>query len=147
MNCILILRRRLWSLAPVILALVLTACASQPATVYEGLGGESGLAAVVDNLLQRMAKDEQIAEHFRDTDIALFREGLTEHLCDIADGPCEYGGESMKASHKGLDITQADFDRLVQLLIYAMQEEGIPIAVRNDLLKRLAPMYGDVVYQ
>ena len=112
-----------------------------------GLGGEPGLEAVVDNLLERMAKDEQIVRHFQDADIALFRVGLTEHLCDVADGPCEYGGEGMKATHRGLNITQADFDRLVQLLIYAMQEEDIPIGVRNDLLKRLAPMYGDVVYQ
>lgn len=141
------LRRQARPVFSIILALLLSACSSQPATVYEGLGGEPGLAAVVDNLLQRMAKDEQIARHFHDTDIALFREGLTEHLCDVADGPCEYGGEGMKATHKGLNITQADFDRLVQLLIYAMQEEDVPIAVRNDLLKRLAPMYGDVVYQ
>lgn len=141
------LRRSGWSPVSVILVLLLSACTSQPATVYEGLGGESGLAAVVDNLLERMAKDEQIVRHFQDTDIALFREGLTEHLCEVADGPCEYSGEGMKATHRGLNITQADFDRLVQLLIYAMQEEDIPIAVRNDLLKRLAPMYGDVVYQ
>lgn len=146
MTCV--LKRRVWSLVSAILLLsLLSACASQPATVYEGLGAEPGLAAVVDNLLERMAKDEQIVRHFQDTDIALFREGLTEHLCDVADGPCEYDGEDMKATHRGLNITQADFDRLVQLLIYAMQEEGIPIAVRNDLLKRLAPMYGDVVYQ
>ena len=146
MTCV--LKRRVWPLVSAILLLsLLSACASQPATVYEGLGGEPGLAAVVDNLLERMAKDEQIVRYFQDTDIALFREGLTEHLCDVADGPCEYGGDDMKATHRGLNITQADFDRLVQLLIYAMQEEGIPIAVRNDLLKRLAPMYGDVVYQ
>jgi hemoglobin len=141
------LRRRVWSLVSVILLSLLSACSSQPATVYEGLGGEPGLAAVVDNLLERMAKDEQIVRHFQDTDIALFRVGLNEHLCDVADGPCEYGGEGMNATHRGLNITQADFDRLVQLLIYAMQEEDIPIGVRNNLLKRLAPMYGDVVYQ
>jgi len=86
MTCV--LKRRVWSLVSAILLLsLLSACASQPATVYEGLGAEPGLAAVVDNLLERMAKDEQIVRHFQDTDIALFREGLTEHLCDVATAP------------------------------------------------------------
>ena len=69
MTCV--LRRRVWSLVSVILLLsLLSACSSQPATVYEGLGGEPGLAAVVGNLLERMAKDEQIVRYFQDTDIA-----------------------------------------------------------------------------
>ena len=75
------LRRRVWSLvSAILLILLLSACASQPATVYEGLGGEPGLEAVVDNLLERMAKDEQIVRHFQDADIALFRPGIKRRL-------------------------------------------------------------------
>ncbi|WP_461517107.1 group I truncated hemoglobin [Porticoccus sp.] len=128
--------------------LSLTGCASQQQSVlYEQLGGEPGLAALVDNLLQKMADDEEIARHFQDTDIALFRKGLIDKLCVVSDGPCEYTGDTMKNIHKGFNISQADFDSLVQHLIHAMQEEGVPIAGRNALLKRLAPMYQEVVYQ
>lgn len=128
--------------------LVLAGCASQSqSTLYQQLGGEAGLTALVDNLLHKMASDEQIARYFRDTDIQLFRQGLIDKLCVVADGPCEYSGDTMRNSHKGFNISQADFDALVQHLIYAMQEENIPIATRNELLSQLAPMYGDVVYQ
>ncbi len=130
-------------------AISLAGCASQTSqpALYDRLGGDAGVTAIVDNLLQKMAQDKPIARHFRDTDISLFRQGLIDKLCVVSDGPCEYTGDTMRNSHKGFNISGAEFDALVQHLIHAMQEEDIPIAARNALLGRLAPMYSDVVYQ
>ncbi|ABM01320.1 group 1 truncated hemoglobin [Shewanella amazonensis] len=120
---------------------------ASPPTLYQALGGETGVAAVVDGLLARIARDPRIVQHFEETDIAIFRERLIEHLCAVTDGGCVYQGESMADSHKGLNITQADFDALVGHLIESLKAQQIPTSTRNALLKRLAPMYSDVTYQ
>lgn len=115
-------------------------------TLYQELGGEASLSAIVDGLLARIATDPRIVHHFQETDIALFRERAIEHFCLVADGGCVYHGESMQHSHRGLNITQADFDALVGHLIESMKEQHIPLSTRNAFLKRLAPMYTDITY-
>ncbi|WP_237158692.1 group I truncated hemoglobin [Shewanella khirikhana] len=106
-----------------------------------------GVVQIVDGLLERIARDPRIVHHFDETDIAIFRERLIEHLCAVTDGGCVYQGENMADSHRGLNITQADFDALVGHLIESMKDADVPTSTRNALLKRLAPMYGDVTYQ
>ena len=155
--------RLLLKLLPVAALLFFTGCAVQTAessapqvnlnngnssqqTLYQELGGEAGLSAIVDGLLARIATDPRIVHHFQETDIALFRERAIEHFCLVADGGCVYHGENMALSHQGLNITQADFDALVGHLIESMKEQHIPLSTRNALLKRLAPMYSDITY-
>lgn len=116
-------------------------------TLYAALGGNQGVSQIVDGLLARIAADQRIVHHFQETDIALFRQSLIDHLCVVTDGGCLYEGETMANSHQGLGITQADFDALVGHLIASMQAQNIDIATRNSLLKRLAPMYSEVTYR
>lgn len=153
-----LLRHLLLTVLPLSTALALAGCAvphdtqapathtSQP-SLYQALGGEVGVARIVDGLLERIARDPRIVHHFDETDIEIFRERLIEHLCAVTDGGCVYQGENMADSHRGLNITQADFDALVGHLIESMKDANIPTSTRNALLKRLAPMYGDVTYQ
>ena len=119
---------------------------SDTTSLYQALGNNAGVSAIIDGLFRRISTDTRIVHHFDETDIALFRERLIEHICWIADGDCAYHGESMEKTHQGLNITQADFDALVGHLIASMKEQHIPLATRNALLKRLAPMYSDITY-
>jgi hemoglobin len=158
------MRRLLLKLLPLAASFVFTGCAVQATetsasqthssrqtasqqTLYQELGGEAGLSAIVDGLLARIATDPRIVHHFQETDIALFRARAIEHFCLVADGGCVYHGESMAHSHRGLNITQADFDALVGHLIESMKEQHISLSTRNAFLKRLAPMYTDITYQ
>lgn len=115
-------------------------------SLYQDLGGETGVSAIVDGLLARIATDSRIVHHFQETDIAVFRERVIEHFCLVTDGGCDYRGDTMANTHKGLNITQADFDALVGHLIESMKELQIPLSTRNAFLKRLAPLYSDITY-
>ncbi|WLQ11823.1 group 1 truncated hemoglobin [Hahella aquimaris] len=126
----------------------LTGCASvsQDASLYRALGGEQGIARLVDRFMEEISYSEEIAPFFVDTDPDRFREKLSEQLCNISGGPCEYTGDSMRDSHAGISISEADFNRTVDLLINAMNKEGVPYPTQNRLLKRLAPMRKDIIY-
>ncbi|CAI3804579.1 group I truncated hemoglobin [Rheinheimera sp. MM224] len=128
--------------------LVLTACQQSPeTTLYQRLGGETGVEKIVDGVLYGIEHDQSIVHHFSDTDIPRFRRLLIEQFCELSGGPCKYTGASMQESHTGFQITQAHFDALVNHLITAMQQQKVAIEAQNEFLAILAPMYKDVVYR
>lgn len=131
-----------------ILALLLSACAQQPAkddSLYRDLGERAGITRIVEGMLLKIARDERIVERFSRIDIQRLRDKLIEQFCVEAGGPCLYTGDSMAESHKGQHVSRSDFNALVEDLIAAMDEQGIAVPVQNRLLARLAPMRRDVI--
>lgn len=128
--------------------LLLLGCSTTSQTsLYQRLGADEGITAIVDGLLFEIEHDERIVHHFADTDIGRFRTMLAEQLCDLSGGPCQYSGSTMQQSHTGFNISLADYDALVEGLIKVMQRQQISIADQNALLALLAPMYKDISYR
>lgn len=130
-----------------LLALLLIAFAPAQAddSLYRALGARPGLERLVDDLWQRLLADARMAPFFQDLDAAQFKRRLADQLCEVAGGPCRYDGPDMKKAHSGVDITRRDFNALVELLQQGMDAQGLPFAVQNRLLARLAPMHREVV--
>lgn len=129
---------------------LLVGCSSNPEApdwLYQQLGAAAGVEKLADGLLHEIEHDPQIVHHFKDTDIPRFRKLLIEQLCELSGGPCKYTGATMQESHTGFQITQADFDNLVNHLIKVMAAQQVSVAAQNRLLAKLAPMYKDVVYR
>jgi len=133
------------ALACALLCLAACATTSVTPTLYQQLGGAAGIEGIVDDLLVAILEDDRINRQFADTDIVRFREKLIEQLCVESGGPCTYTGLSMKESHAGRKIDNAQFNALVEDLIDVMTARNIPVPVQNRLLKRLAAMHGDIV--
>ena len=96
-------------------------------------------------MLLNAARNPRITHHYDDVDIERLRDKLVEQFCVEAGGPCEYSGDSMEESHKGLNIDRGDFNALVEDLIDAMDAEGVAVPVQNRLLARLAAMRGQII--
>lgn len=129
------------------IVLLLSAPLASAQSVYEELGEKEGISAIVEEMLYRVGGDERIVHHFDGVDIVRVHEQITEQVCDVVGGPCEYTGESMQVSHEGMGVTHADFNALVEHLIAAMEKHDVPVSAQNQLLSALAPMYGDIVQE
>jgi hemoglobin len=130
------------------IAITLTACAAGgQRRLYDDLGGAAGIEAMVEGLLFKIVDDPRISHHFANVDVLRLREKLIEQICVEAQGPCTYTGDDMQIAHAGRQITEAEFNALVEDLIEVMQEQKIPVAAQNRLLQRLAAMQRDIVYQ
>lgn len=127
------------------LALMAAAPAYAADTLYDDLGGEKGIALIVDNATAAFLADPRIKDTFSETNMDRFKLKLAEQLCQVTDGPCTYTGHDMKKAHKGLHLKDADFNALVEDLQDALDKSGIGFATQNRLLARLAPMHKDVV--
>lgn len=122
---------------------------AQPTTagdaLYKDLGERAGLAVLMDRFVDGLVVHPRIGSHFKDTKPAHLKKQLTDQLCKVSGGPCVYDGPDMKTAHESMDIARADFNALVEVLQDAMQAQGLPFAVQNRLLARLAPMHRDVI--
>ncbi|MCW0405675.1 group 1 truncated hemoglobin [Xanthomonas sacchari] len=139
-------------LIPILLATaaLLAGCASAPRpprTLYADLGGQPGVEALVETLLSRIADDPRIVQHFARVNIVMLDQRLVQKFCHLSDGPCADTAKPMKQAHQHLPIHEADFNALVEDLVWAMDQRGIQRRVQNRLLARLAPLHGDIVNQ
>jgi hemoglobin len=126
----------------------MSACATHPkASLYERIGGEAKVAQIADYFIDEIQYDRRILSFFLDSDIDRFREKLIEHVCVHIDGPCSYTGDDMVKVHTGMNITEADFNRVVELLIKAMTRADVPHRLQNQVLARFAPMRGEMIYR
>jgi len=138
--------RKMLGLA-VIAPLLLSTPAWADDTLYADMGGQAGMDHLVDLSVDRYLTDPRIKEIFSESNIDRIRAELKDQFCMIADGSCVYRGHSMEATHKGLHLTNANFNALVEDLQDAMEECGIGFATQNRFLARLAPMQHQVVTQ
>ena len=143
------------SAAVVVLAIVgMVGCATteQPAapSLYKQLGGREGIALVVDDFVANVVADNRINERFKalqPPQVFKLKSNLADQICDATGGPCAYIGREMKAVHKGMNITDAEWNATVEALVKALDKNNVPLGAKNALLGTLAPMKADIVGQ
>jgi hemoglobin len=116
-------------------------------TLYDQLGGKPGVSKVIDDFVTHVANDGRINHYFANANIPRLKMLLVEQVCAGTGGGCTYTGRSMPETHKGMHITSAHFNALVEDLQAAMSDNRVPIAQQNKLLAILAPMKPDVDYK
>jgi len=135
-------------------AVMLMACSSsmesgkttmaQP-SLYERLGGKPAITAVVDDFVGNVAGDTRINKRFANADIPRLKSRLVDQVCEATGGPCKYTGANMRDAHKGMNITDAEFNALVEDLVKSLDKFKVPAKEKNELLGALGGMKGDIV--
>jgi hemoglobin len=117
-------------------------------SLYDRLGGEPAITAVVDDFLANVLADNRINAFFANVDAAgaaNLRAKLIEQICAATGGPCTYTGKDMVTVHTGMNISEADFNALVEDLVKSLDKFKVPEAEKNELLGALGGMKGDIV--
>jgi hemoglobin len=119
----------------------------QQKSLYERLGGQPAITAVVDDFVGNVAADARINRLFARTDIPRLKRLLVEQICAGTGGPCTYTGRDMKAAHAGMAITDAQFNALVEDLVKSLDKFKVPDKEKGELLGVLGPMKPSIVGQ
>ncbi len=117
----------------------------QNAKLYQRLGGQPAVEAVIDDFMGRLAKDERVNATFAGSHVPRVRKRLIELVCSATGGPCTYSGRDMKTVHAGMNITHAQFDIVVGHLVATLDAFKVPATEKGELLALLGPMRGDIV--
>ena len=110
----------------------LTANVSANASLYERLGGVYGIAATVDNLVDRLYvngaanANPKVAEFHAKMGHAGFKYLVTAWCIDETGGPKAYWGRDMKDAHANLNITQREFDIVATEIKTSLYQMNVP---------------------
>ena len=117
-------------------------------SLYERLGGYNAVAAVVDDFVGRLVTDRQFERFFagHSTDSKKrIRQHIVDQLCAAAGGPCVYTGRSMKDSHAGLGISEAEWDAAAKHLVASLDKFKVPEQEKKDLLAFVNTVRAEIV--
>jgi hemoglobin len=103
-------------------------------TLYERMGGEPALRAVIDDFIDRAFEDIMIGYLFRGADRARIKELEFQHASEFLGGPHEYEGRSLRAAHARHRIMGGQFARRLQLLRQVFAAHSVPEDVQAAFL-------------
>ena len=115
-------------------------------SIYDALGGEPAIRAVVDDLADRLAADDLLGPLFEGVDREALQRHRVSYLAAVLGGPEQYLGQSMRDAHRPYRLTDAHMQRFLQLAGEALDAAGVaPEAARAmlDLLDKLRPVIVD----
>ena len=114
-------------------------------SLYDRLGGQTAIVAVVDDFVGNVANDKRINSFFAKADIPHLKAALVDQICAGTGGPCTYGGKDMKSAHAGMGVAGKDFNALVEDLGKTLKKFKVPKKEQGELVAILGPMKKDIV--
>ncbi len=117
-------------------------------SLYLRLGGYDAIAAIIGDLFQRLKEDPRFGRFGvgRSLDSKARVLQLTiEQICALAGGPCFYLGRDMRSSHRGLGITEAEWQANREHAVHVLQQHGIAESERSEFLELFERYRTDIV--
>ena len=123
-------------------------------SLYDRLGGEAAITAVVEDFVGRAAADPAVnfvragtpklwdptPEH-----LATLKKHLTQFICSATGGPQVYEGRDMKTVHEGMQISEAEFGAIAADLRASLITFNVPQKEQNELISIVATTQGSIV--
>jgi hemoglobin len=124
--------------------------AAKAPSLYTQLGGYDAIAAVTDDFITRLATDPELGKFFvglNDASKQRVRQHVIDFLCNATGGPCLYLGQDMKTAHKGLHITEAEWNTSAQHLVATLNKFKVPQPQQTAVMGAISALKGDIVGQ
>lgn len=152
-------KKSLFLAAALSAAMMLSSCKKDkdeaPETLYVRLGGVNAISAVVDKFIGYVAADPNMVRTFtpllndvqagNTARLTSLRNNLIDQIGEASGGPQMYKGKDMVTAHKGMNITETEFNSLVGNLVKALNDFSVPSTEQNELLGVLGGLKGQIV--
>ena len=117
-----------------------------PSTIYDEIGGEPAVTAVVEAFYDRVLGDADLLPWFEGRDMARLKAHQRALVGVALGGTAEqYTGRMMHSAHAGLAVTDEAFDRVLGHLLAVLSDAGVPDATSAKVMAILQPLRTDVV--
>jgi len=123
-------------------------------SLYDRLGGEKAITAVVDDFVARLTADERVnvfrkgtGKEWNPTDkqVAMLKSHLVNLIGQLTGGPQKYTGRDMQKTHAGMKIKDSEFDAAAADLKATLDHFQVPDREQQELLAIVASTRGDIV--
>jgi len=140
-----------------VLSLAATGCQSNaPKPLYDRLGGDVMISAIVEDFVGRAASDPRVNFSRKGTsaewqvtpeNVNRLKVHLTEFLDAATGGSEEYEGRDMRTVHAGMHITNAEFDAIEGDLAKSLAKYDVPVKETSEVMAIVEGTRKDIVEQ
>ena len=122
-------------------------------TLYDRLGGEPVIRALVDDLVARAAADPKVNFTRKGTphewpatpdNIARLKARLMQFLGTATGGPQRYEGQDVRTAHRGMQISNAEFDAFAADVKASLDQLKVPEKEQKEVLELIEAARGTV---
>jgi len=117
------------------------------ASLYERIGGDAAVNAAVDVFYRKVLADDRISHYFDSVDMDRQRAKQKAFLTFAFGGPNAYSGKDMRSAHARMNLSESDFNAVMENLGATLKElnvpdaligeaAGIAMSVKNDVLNK-----------
>ena len=121
----------------------------QDIPLYHRIGGDKAMEVAVDLFYRKVLEDDLVSPFFEDVDMDSQRLKQKNFLSMAFGGPYQFSGLDLRKSHKRLvedmGLTDAHFDRLLQLFKESLEELNISEKEVNGMLEILGSARDDIL--
>lgn len=114
-------------------------------SIYDAIGGEPALTAVVEDFYQRVLADPELAGFFAGSSMTRLKARQVEFFAAALGGPEEYTGVPMRQAHQGRGIRQQHFDLVAGHLVASLGAAGVPEQTISEIVAAIAPLADEIV--
>jgi len=121
---------------------------SEKKTLYERLGGYDAITAVANDLLPRLQGDPQLGRfwaHRGEDGVKREKQLLIDFLCASAGGPIYYRGRDMALVHRGMRISESDWNVFLGHAAAALAAFRVPEAEQREFAAFVQSLKKDIV--
>jgi hemoglobin len=119
-------------------------------TLYKRLGGYAAISAVVDDLAERLANNEQLGRFYahRGVDGVAREIQLTkDFITTTTGGPLYYTGRNMKLAHTGMRLSTSDWKIFMSLLNKTLNKFKVPTQEKQEVIALIDTLSSVIVEQ
>lgn len=116
------------------------------ASLYDRLGGEAGISAIVDDVIAAHLANPAVQTRFQNvSDLEHAKKMAREFFCAGSGGPQAYTGKDMRTAHKGMNISEQEYLAVVDDIMGTLAKHGIDDTTRKDVLAILYSLKGEII--
>jgi hemoglobin len=120
-------------------------------SLYQRLGGRSGIEAIVDDLVLMHLENPAIQARFRPYLESPDKVAqVKKHTCDFLDagsgGPATYAGRSMREAHRGMNISATEYMAAVDDILSTLRKHRIDEQTQKDVLAIAYSLKGEILH-
>jgi hemoglobin len=120
-------------------------------SLFERLGGSSGISAIVDDIVVAHMKNPVIRARFTPyvetpDRLAVIKRHTCEFLEMGSGGPAKYSGKSMRDAHRGMNVSEAEYMAAVDDILDVLRARKIDEATQKDVLAIAYSLKGEILH-
>ena len=119
-------------------------------TLFERMGGISGISKIVDDTVEAHMNNPAVNARFlplleQPEHMAVIRQHTIDFFTTGSGGPSIYQGRDMETTHKGMNISPAEYMHVMDDIFVALDKNAMTEDTKKDVLAILWSLKGMII--